>query len=102
MTENMKVFLEELSKHEELREKTNQAQTKEEIVEIAKELGVVLTDADFVKEDGQNLSEEELEAVAGGGAKGFCLIIGGGSKDGKGCCCIGCGAAMGLCVLLGA
>lgn len=97
MTENGKKFLEVLSTHEELKERANKAQTKEEVMELAKELGVTLLEEDFVKTDSEELSEEELAAIAGG--KGLCLIIG--VQPGS-CGCFIVGAAYELvCVGLG-
>lgn len=86
MTENMKKFLEKVTKQEELGKKADQARTKEEITELAKRVGVTLTEEDFVKEDGKELAEEELAAAAGG--RGFCLLAGG-STGGCGCFIVG-------------
>ncbi len=69
---------------------------KEEIITRAAELGIELTAADF--EQKQELSDDELDAVAGGkaGGCGCPLLGGGGGKDednGKtyGCGCVGYG-----------
>ena len=90
MTENMKKFMEALSAHPELNEKLENA-GKDEVFAIAKELGIELTDTDFEQQQGE-LSDDELDAVAGGG-KGdcFCPVVGGGSKgnrNDKACACI--------------
>lgn len=82
MTENMKKFLEVLSAHGELKERANSAKTKEEVMELAKELGLTLTEADFMNADGKEMTEEELAAFTGGG--GLCLVIG---VDSTGCGC---------------
>lgn len=85
MTENMKKFLEEVSKQEVLAKKIDTVQTKEEIIEVAKGLGVTLTEEDFEENSGVRLSEEELEAVSGGS---MCLLAGG-SPSGCGCFVVG-------------
>ena len=50
MTENMKKFLELVSKNEELGKKLCEAD-KEAVIAMAKELGIALTNADFVIPD---------------------------------------------------
>ena len=91
MTENMKKFLEAVSKNEELTKKIN-TMTKEDLLALAKELGVELTEADFEKPAGE-LNDDELNAVAGGGAC-YCAIGGGGTEDSndKTCACVAIGA----------
>lgn len=91
MTENMKSFLEAVSKEETLGKKVNQARTPEEIIELAKELGMTLTEADFVNEEGKELSEEEL-LRAGGGESG-CFLIG--FSDDNSCFCLMAGIGKG-------
>lgn len=76
MTENMKNFLAEVSKNEELKEKAGKA-AKEELIEIAKEAGYTLTEEDFAKPSKEELSDDELMTVAGG--RGFCFVFGFGS-----------------------
>lgn len=86
MTENMRKFLETVSRSEELCAKANGA-GKDELTAMAKELGIELTEADFEQPAGE-LSDDELDAVAGGGACA-CVAGGGGTekkKDGK-CAC---------------
>lgn len=85
MTDNMKNFLEAVSQDEVLRKKVDTTQTKEGLIEIAKGLGVTLTEKDFVKNDGTEISEDELVAASGGS---FCLLAGG-SPSGCGCFIIG-------------
>ena len=90
MTENMKKFMEALSEHPELADKVADA-GKKELFAIAKELGIELTDADLEQQPGE-LSDDELDAVAGG-AKGdcFCPVVGGGTKgdkNDKACACV--------------
>ena len=46
MTENMKKFLEAVSKNEELAKKIN-TMTKEDLLALAKELSIELTEDDF-------------------------------------------------------
>ncbi len=100
MTENMKKFLELVSKDETLKQKTlafNDMEVADAIsasIALAKELGIELTEADFAKEkSGGELSDDELDAVAGGGGCG-CLAAGGGGgtdeNDGNtyGCACV--------------
>ena len=89
MTENMKKFLELVSKNEELCDKANTAQ-KETLIAMAKELGVELTDLDFEKPTVE-LSDDELDTVAGGSdVSCACAMGGGGEKDtnDKTCACV--------------
>ena len=77
MSENMKKFLEEASKNEELKAKlavlTDKETAAAKAIEIAKEYGFTLTAEDFKPADGAELSADELEAVAGG--KGDCGMV---------------------------
>ena len=70
MNENLKKFLEEASKNEELKTKlealTDKETAGERAVEIAKEYGFSLTAEDFKSAEGEELSVDELEQVAGG------------------------------------
>lgn len=77
MTENMKKFLAEASKNEDLKKRAGKA-SQEELTELAKEIGCTLTEEDFVKPSKEELSDDELTAVAGG--RGFCFMFGFGSK----------------------
>lgn len=100
MTENMRKFITEVSKDEERRQKAGKM-SQEELTAFAGELGIQLTEADFEKADGSELTDNELEAVAGGFA--FCLILGGGSEGGKDpldCIITGWGHDM-VCALMG-
>ena len=93
MTENMKKFLELVSKNEELCAKVGEAD-KEALIAMAKELGVALTDEDFEKPT-EELSDDELDTVAGGGdVSCACAMGGGGTKDSndKTCACVLAGA----------
>lgn len=90
MTENLKRFLENVSENEELAKKIN-TMTKDDLLALAKELGIELTDADLEMPAG-DLSADELAAVAGGGDC-FCAIGGGGTGDenDKPCGCVASG-----------
>ena len=80
MNENLKKFLEEASKNEELKARlaalTDKETAVEKAIEIAKEYGFALTAEDFQPADGGELSLDELDSVAGG----WCLSPGGGSS----------------------
>ena len=78
MTENMKSFLETVSKNEELCAKIN-TMTRDEVIVLSKELGSELTDADF-EQPASELSDDELTTVAGGQVCG-CAIVGGGNGN---------------------
>ena len=90
MTENMKKLLEAVSKNKDLLEKVK-TQGKDEIVALAQELGITLTEADFEAPEGE-LSEKELSGVAGGG-ECWCVVGGGGTEDSHGhvCACVAVG-----------
>ena len=79
MTENMKKFLEAVSKSKELGEKAS-TMDKDALVAAAKELGIELTEADFTQPDGE-MNADELETVAGGGIC-RCGVGGGGVRKG--------------------
>ena len=106
MSENFKKFLELISSNKELETKALACNDLEEekgklaLIELAKENGIELTDADFEKKAAPasgELSDDELDAVAGGanGENGGCVCVvigaGGGVDDfnGKifGCYC---------------
>ena len=71
MNENLKKFLEEASKNEELKTKlealTDKDTATEKAIEIAKEYGFTLTTEDFKETNGAVISDDELDQVAGGG-----------------------------------
>ncbi len=106
MTENMKKFLEFAAGNPEVKEKakTRQAEGEEAVkavtVSLAKEYGFDLTDNDFKIPEGE-LSEQELQDIAGGGQGPhtggcYCVLAGGGGgtqTDGDiyGCACAGYG-----------
>ena len=99
MSENLKKLLELVSQNEELGKKLS-SMDKTGIIVAAKELGVELTDADFVQVN--ELDDDELAAVAGGeycGGVGevngivscVCSVGGGGTKkddNDKTCACV--------------
>jgi len=87
MTENAKKFLELLSSDEVLAARVA-GKTKEELVEIAKEHGIPLCAKDFAP-PAQVLSDDELDAVVGGG-NCTCVLGGGGTPDeqNKTCACV--------------
>ena len=70
MKENLKKFLEEASKNEELKAKllalTDRDTAAEKTVELAKEYGITLTAEDFKLDKDDKLSLDELENAAGG------------------------------------
>jgi len=94
MTENLKHFLELLSKDQQLTAKATDATTMDELIAIAKELGVDLSAEDFGEPEKtvHELSDDELEVVSGGG---YCVCVagGGGTADdlNKTCACVGYG-----------
>ena len=93
MNENLKKFLEEVEKNEELKAKlkalTDKDTAVEKAIEIAKEYGFTLTAEDCAQKADGELSEDELASVAGG-VMG-CFIISG-DRDGGGCGCVVVGA----------
>lgn len=89
MTENMKKFLMEISKDEALTAKVG-AMGREELIALAKELGIALTDADLEKPAVQELGDDELEPVAGGDVSCACVLAGAGySTNGRERCVCG-------------
>ena len=87
MTENAKKFLELISSDETLAARVA-GKKKEELVEIANEHGIPLCAKDF-DPPAQVLSDDELDAVVGGGSC-TCVIGGGGTPDeqNKTCACV--------------
>ena len=80
MTQNMKKFLEAVSQREDLLAKINNM-GKEELLALAKELNVELTEADLAK-PAEELNDDELATVSGGSdVNCACAMGGGGSKD---------------------
>ena len=88
MTENMKKFLELVASDSELTAQLN-GMDKDAIIAAAQQQGIALTEADFAADKSAELSEDELDAVAGGG-KCAC-VLGGGGKAGDNvqkCTCV--------------
>ena len=84
MRENLKAFLAKVSADALLIERLKAAKEYDEILALAKEIGVELTLADIEPENSE-LSEEELNVVSGGKSGGcFCVLAGGGGgKNGR-------------------
>ena len=96
MSENLKKFLALIANNKELEAKAlacnelGEEKGKEALLALAKECGIELTAADFEKKEKSasgELSDDELDAVAGGGGGGT------DSNDGRvyGCACVGYG-----------
>ena len=64
----------------------SQTEMQEKMIELLKEYGVILTAEDFKAPVGE-LSDDELNAVAGGGGCG-CAVGGGGGGDELVCVCV--------------
>ena len=81
-----------LQEHPELGDKLkaiatdSQTEVQEKMIEILKEYDVSLTVEDFKTPEGE-LSDDELNAVAGGGGCG-CAVGGGGGGDELVCVCV--------------
>ena len=81
-----------LQEHPELGDKLkaiatdSQTEMQEKMIELLKEYGVILTAEDFKAPVGE-LSDDELNAVAGGGGCG-CAVGGGGGGDELVCVCV--------------
>lgn len=77
MTENLRAFLKEAEENEELKAKLKELtgeETPEQLFKLAEEYGFTLTKADFAPADVREVSDSELEAVAGGGCNPDCSI----------------------------
>ena len=87
MSESMKKLLEALSKNEELGKKAA-SMDKTELMALAQEMDIELTEGDFAVPEGE-LSEKELAGVFGGGYC-FCALGGGGTEGGNDgvCACV--------------
>ena len=89
MTDNMKKFLEAISKNDELTAKVG-AMNQDDLLMLARDLGLSLTKADLEKPV-QELSDDDLDTVSGGSdVTCVCAIGGGGTKDDddKTCACV--------------
>ena len=90
MTENFKKFMEAVSADEALMAKVGQEADAKVIIELAKDMGYELTEADFAQQPTE-LEDDELDAVAGGTSVNCsCAFGGGGAKDhnDKTCACV--------------
>ena len=81
MTDNMKKFLELASGDAELVERLN-GMDKDAIIAEAQQRGIALSEADFAADTSAELSDDELDAVAGGG-KCACVVCGVGKAGDK-------------------
>jgi predicted ribosomally synthesized peptide with nif11-like leader len=85
MTENLKAFLEAASKDRTLAGRLKEADTPEAVLALAAEQGFALSAADLeisAAPAAGEISDDELDAVAGGGNfDGCCLCISGGYGD---------------------
>jgi predicted ribosomally synthesized peptide with nif11-like leader len=95
MTDNLKALIEKVSADEELKKKAealNEIKDEEEakaaVIKFAAEAGVTLTEADLVPENDE-VSEDELDAVAGG------------RFADSSCTCIGIGEPRCMCIIMG-
>ena len=89
MSENYKKFLEAVSGNEALFAKLSEEKDIKVYIAAAKELGITLTEADF--DMNSELSDDDLDDVAGGtGVSCSCAVGGGGTKDenDKTCACV--------------
>ena len=83
MKENLKKFLEEASKNEDLKAKLTAINDRDtavaKAIELAKEYGITLTAEDFKPDEGDELSLDEMDQVAGGWCfyqgKGGCGMV---------------------------
>jgi len=94
MSENMKLFLEKVSASDELSKKVSEEKDVNVLIAMAKDMGITITAEDF-KKPVEELSEDELDVVAGGGdVSCACAMGGGGTKDSndKTCACVLAGA----------
>ena len=93
MTDNLKKFLEAASSDEALKNElqafadSTSKDMKAATIEFAAKHGFTLTEEDFESSEMEELTEDELEAVAGGVAHCGCGIAGGGAGDGRSCGC---------------
>lgn len=93
MTENLKKFLEMVSKDETLSAMVG-TMGKKELLALAKELGLELTEADLATLAVQELDDDDLDTVAGGSnVSCACAMGGGGTKDvnDRTCACVAAG-----------
>ena len=90
MKDNIMKLLEIASEDRDFSEKLKKASTTEEIKALADEKGLTLSDEDLDRNTAvSELSDDEVEAVSGGGSC-VCVVGGGGTEDGGGktCACV--------------
>ena len=102
--ENVKKFFEEASKNEGLQKQLKEATEKTAaevqkaleaqsaaVVEVAKKAGFDFTAQEMLEQaaGNQKLDQGELDAVAGGKIKAFCIIIGGSDGEQAHISCLG-------------
>ena len=95
MTENLKKFLEQVTKDPILTQKVNAEGDPQKLIAIAKEMGLELTEADLQKKSVEEIDDDDLDTVAGGSdVSCACAMGGGGEKDSndKTCACVLAGA----------
>ena len=95
MNENLKKFFEKVCADSALTEKVSTEKDPAAIVALAKELGFEFTEDDLLKKPVEEISDDELDAVAGGSdVSCACALGGGGTKDSndKTCACVLAGA----------
>ena len=73
--DQLKAFIEKVKADTSLQEKLKAAASPEAAVEIAKDAGFAITAENLqsMQPKSQELSDEELEGVAGGGQGGLCI-----------------------------
>lgn len=89
MTDNMKRLLEKMSADSALAARANGI-GKDELIALAHELGLELTESDFESVADTGVDGDELEQITGGGACA-CAVGGGGTADDK---CNACGCVI--------
>lgn len=67
MTDNIKRLLEKISADSALTERAS-GMDRDALIALARDLGIELSDTDFDTETNADMSDDELELVAGGGA----------------------------------
>lgn len=85
MNEKGKKFIEEMTKNEELKQALLQ-ESRKSVLAVAEKFGYDLKLEDLTG-DNKELSEDELEAVAGGKGGCGCFLLGGGGGGGSVCVC---------------
>ena len=86
MTENVKKFLEFVSKNEALKNELKDAKDPQAMLKIAESHGFKLSAEDFKSSGMEELSEDEMKAVSGGSFCG-CGNAGSGSAHNLDCFC---------------